>query len=419
MKHLSTRIITVLALLLALCLPAGAFAVASAPSAGTVDALAGQIAAYESAQLAALSGGPTYGNEWALMALARAGKLPDTLKQQYLNNLALYLKAHGGSLGSTVTDYDRVILALTAMGVDATSFNGIDLTAPLADLTAINSQGVSGTIYALLALDSHAYPIPTLAAGSSGTQTTRPALVQAVVAAQLSGGGWNWGFGTAADPDLTSMALCALAPYYHGGDSAVDAAVDDGLAQLSAIQDDATAGFAADWAPAPGSESSAQALVALSSLGIGVDDARFVKAGGSLYDSLAGFAIDAGSGAQAFVDYAGDTTPSGMATEQGLYALVALSRSLTGANRLYDMTDVTLAPFVLKSDDGGGGTPKTPGTPQKPALDKPAAESAAATGSNPLPQVGDGTVIATLSLAAAALAAGSLLVATGRRSWSR
>ncbi len=341
MNHRSTThtrglLAALLALLLALCLPTQAFAV----SATEVSSLIDQVAAYESAQLAAQSGGVTYGNEWALMALARAGKLSETLKQQYLGNLAAYLAANGNSLGSKVTDYDRVILALTAMGVDATDFNGIDLTAPLASLDDINSQGISGTIYALLALDSHGYP--------SGI---RSALVDAVLAAQLPGGGWNWGDGAAADPDLTSMALYALAPYVGTGNAAVDAAVDAGLTVLGSIQDDATAGFTSDWSPAPASESSSQALVALSSLGVSVDDTRFVKTGGSLYDSLTGFLIPAGAGKQGFVDFAGDAAPSGMATEQGLYALVALARSLTGANRLFDMTDVELQLWPITGDD--------------------------------------------------------------------
>ncbi|MCL2332073.1 MAG: hypothetical protein FWC54_01105 [Actinomycetia bacterium] len=354
------RLALILALLLALCLPGQAFA-AFAPGAAQVDALISQVATWESAQLAGQTQGPTYGNEWALMALSRAGKLSDALKQQYLANLARHLKNNGGSLGNTVTDYDRVILALTSMGVDATDFAGVNLTAPLASFDDINSQGVSGVIYALLALDSHNYPTPSLLAGSAETPTTREALVSALLDAQLAAGGWNWGWGDAADPDLTSMAICALVPYYHTGNAQIDAAIDDALTVLGTIQDDATAGFTSDWSPTPASESSAQALVALSSLGVAIDDARFVKAGGNLYDSLTGFLIDAKPDVKAFVDYAGDAAPSGMATEQGLYALVAFSRSLTAANRLYDMTDITLQPFVSPPNGGGTGGGATGG----------------------------------------------------------
>jgi len=354
----AARLALILALVLALCLPGQAFAAgggggsASAPTLAQVNALVDQVAAYEVNQLTQVKGGPGYGYEWAVMALARAGKLPDNLKQQYLANLEAYLASNGNVLSSTITDYDRVILALSAIGVNATDVNGVDLTAPLANLDDITAQGANSIVYALLALDSNNYPVPQLAAGASGTQTTRPALVSALLATQLPGGGWNWGYGeTAPDPDLTSMALDALAPYYGAGNAQVDAAVDGGLTVLGQIQDDVTAGFVPSWSPDPTSESTAQALTALSSLNIPVTDTRFAKTGGTFYDSLTSFLIDGGSGSKAFVDSAGGVA-SAMATEQGLYALVAYSRSLAGANRLYDMTDAE--PYTGGGATGGG-----------------------------------------------------------------
>lgn len=361
-----------------------------------------------------------------------------TRKQQYLAALSTYLKENGNSLGTTVTDYDRVILALTAMGVDARNFNGIDLCAPLADFDAITSQGISGSIYALLALDSHAYAVPELTAGSTGTPTTRAALTGAILAAQLPGGGWNWGFGSDPDPDLTAMALQTLAPYYHTGDAALDAAVDAGLGTLSAIQDDATAGFISVWLdpPAPTSESSAQALTALSALGIAPDDVRFTKTGGTFYDSLTSFLVNTGAGTQAFLNAPGDAAPDGMATEQGLYALAAFARFLSGDARLYDMTDTEIEAYVAEAGGSGNGTENpgsgTPGNgsgtssgqEQAPAVTEPPATGASGTVSVPattsagsLPTTGD--AISNLQLVTTALLLMGLatgLYATRRRS---
>ena len=385
-RNRGSRLALVLALLLATCLPATAFA-SPAPNATQVKGVISQVSAYEAAHLKAQSTSATYGNEWALMALARAGKLPDTLKQQYLTNLAKYLKSNKNSLGSTVTDYDRVILALTALGVDATNFNGINLTAPLANLDDVTAPGISGSINALLALDSHPYAVPKLGKGVVGAQTTRAKLVSDILSQQLPGtGGWNWGWGaTDPDPDVTSMALQALTPYYGKGDAQVDAAVDTALTALSSVQDDATAGFIPfpDWTPDPNSESAAQALTALSALGISVEDARFVKTGGTIYDSLTSFLVDGGSGNQAFANAKSDATypaPDAMATEQGLYALAAYWRALTGANRLYDMSDVTLQPYAsTQAGKGETGGKTDTGKQSKQAADKKTSKTTAST----------------------------------------
>ena len=417
MQHVTTsnrtrskrgRLALILALLLAICLPATAFGASTPPSASQVKGVINKVSAYEIAQLT--SRGANYGDEWAIMALARAGKLTDTLKQQYLSNLSKYLKSNGNSLGSTVTDYDRVILALTAIGVDATDFNGVDLTVPLANLDDITAQGVSGSIYALLALDSHPYTVPKLAAGATGTQATRPALVSDILNQQLTGGGWNWGWGAVQpDPDLTSMAITALTPY--AGTTPVDSAISAALTALSSIQN-TTGGLLSEWSPVPASESSAQAIVALGSQGIALDDARFVKTGASLYDSLTSFLVSAGSGAQAFVNNVGDPAPDGMATEQGLYALASLWRSLTGASRLYDMSDVSLQPYTSKTGSGSTKTSpkkKAPTSSKKAQVKAPPASSASASAASTdtaatLADTGDAAPSQQLMLVAASLA---------------
>lgn len=100
--------------------------------------------------------------------------------------------------------------------------------------------------------------------------------VDAILSAECSGGGWAFG-GSAADPDMTAMALQALAAYRS--EAAVAAAVTRGLDVLSAMQT-GDGGFASSGVV--NAESAAQVIVACTALGIDPDtDSRFVKDGGS------------------------------------------------------------------------------------------------------------------------------------------
>ena len=170
----------------------------------------------------------------------------------------------------------------------------------------MKSQGINGPIFALIALDSHNYDIPKAAAGK--TQTTREALIDAILAAQLSDGGWNVN-GNGADADMTAMAIQALASYYSS--NAKESAIGDALNRLSQMQE-ANGGYTS-WGTA-NAESVAQVIVALTSLGIDpASDGRFIKNGYSTLDALATFYNDKGG----FKHSQSDTTSSnGLATEQ-------------------------------------------------------------------------------------------------------
>jgi hypothetical protein len=139
-------------------------------------------------------------------------------------------------------------------------------------------------------------------------------------------------------------------------------------------------------------ESAAQVLVALSALGVPVNDPLFVKAGKTVLDSVLSFVVDEGAASAAFSHLAnGGVDP--MATYQGLYALVALLRSLdSDATSLYDMSD--LVPAENPSEPGE--KPSEPG--EKPAEnpgEKPAEPSVSITGDDGVVEV-DGVVSVTL-----------------------
>ncbi|MBR2666622.1 MAG: terpene cyclase/mutase family protein [Oscillospiraceae bacterium] len=317
MKALFRSLAVLLALTLCLSGPALA--------ASAEDALAGS-AAYILRAAAEPAVG-SVGGEWAVLGLARSGcDVPQTWWDRYYAVLAEEVAGREGSFNRN-TDYARMVLALTAMGRNPRNVAGYDLLAPLGNYDSALRQGVNGAIWALIALDCGGYDVPAAAAG---TQATRELYREAILSRQLEDGGWSPGSRAPADPDETAMALQALSPYRQ--DPAVAAAIEDGLACLSAIQN-------ADGSFGSSSESCAQAVVALCTLGIPLDDPRFVKNGASALDALLTYRLADGS----FQHTMGDGANQ-MASEQGLYALAAVHRAAEGLSGLYDMTDPAAAP---------------------------------------------------------------------------
>lgn len=278
---------------------------------------------------------PGYMNgEWAVLALARGGKITasDTWAKTYLTNLnAALIK---GDTVTKATDYERVTLALSALGIDASSYNGKNLTSEYS--TYDDSMLLNAKVFALLALNSKPFT------SSTGD------FIGGIVSAELSGGGWNLeGTGT-ADPDMTAMAIQALAPYYSSN-SSVKTAVDKGLTVLKAIQDSSTGGFKG-YSGTLSTCSTAQVVTALCALNINPAGSDWTTSNGG--NPLSALLTYYNSTTGSF----GDTAMAAdeMATEQGAYALVAYDRYSKGENTLYNMSDafsggstVTVTPAEL------------------------------------------------------------------------
>mgnify|MGYP002551864454 FL=1 len=287
------------------------------------------------------------GGEWMVIGLARSGR---TVPAGYYDNVVEYVKAKADANErlhpAKVTDNARVILALTAIGKDVTNVGGHNLLKGLDNMDYVQTQDINGPIFTLIALDSHNYP--------TMGDVTREKLIQVILDAQLPDGGWNLS-GENADPDMTAMAIQALAPYYKTNET-VKAAVDKALEALSALQ--RTDGGFGSWGTV-NSESCAQVIVALTALGIDpTADSRFVKNGHTVLDALAGFYVTGGG----FRHTAGGER-NDMATEQGYYALAAYYRFLNGQTRLYDMSDVAIQTDGTSGGDNSGNGTNNGGTP--------------------------------------------------------
>ena len=266
------------------------------------------------------------GGEWMVIGLARSGR---PVPAGYYDNVVEYVKAMADANErlhrAKVTDNARVILGLTAIGKDVTNVGGHNLLKGLDNMAYVQKQGINGPIFTLIALDSHNYP--------TMGDVTREKLIETILGAALEDGGWTLS-GTKADPDMTAMAIQALAPYYKTNET-VKAAVDKALEVLSALQRN-DGGFGS-WGTV-NSESCAQVIVALTALGIDpTADSRFVKNGHTVLDALASFYVTGGG-----FKHTADGERNGMATEQGYYALAAYYRFVNDQTSLYDMSDVTI-----------------------------------------------------------------------------
>ena len=282
----------------------------------------------------AAGAGSIYGAEWTVMGLSRNGNVNEDLAKKYYGSVETYVKKNikeGEVLNTAApTENARVIIALTSLGFDPTNVAGHNLVAGLNSMGRLRSQGLNALIWALIAVDSGNYEIP--ANVNTNDAVTREALVKAILGAELTNGGFAIQ-GTTADPDMTAMAIQALAPYKNQAD--VKAVIDRAVTVLSKMQN-ANGGFSTEYT-GDSAESIAQVIVALTSIGIDPKtDARFVKDGISLLDSLARFATANGGFKHISAGIA-----DGIATEQSFYALVAYNRFKEGKNSLYNMSDVT------------------------------------------------------------------------------
>lgn len=290
---------------------------------------------------------PGYGSEWLVLGMARYA--PDRNQEYfhaYYNNIAAYIQKKDGKLHPVkYSEYSKLILVLTSIGVDAEDVAGYNLFDSLADFNQVIRQGLNGPIWALMALKSNPkYHIPIVQGVT--VQTTENLLVQYILGGEISGGGWAL-MGDIPDVDMTAMVIQALSSYYGvRGYENVTNAIDRGLGVLSGLQNLETGGFQS--AGVDNSESCAQVIVALTSLGIDPEgDHRFLKGENSTVKDLLTYHIENGGfihvkkGVENGNDSESDNV-NGLTMGQGFYALAAYKRFLDGKTSLYDMSDMSL-----------------------------------------------------------------------------
>lgn len=296
--------------------------------------------------------------DWYQIGLSRLG-----VEDNYAGYLAVIrdrveerYRDPGKLSAAKATEWHRISLAVLAAGGDPRALGTDESGVPI-DLiadgtynrglaTPLGRQGINGWIWGLIALDSMRYEVP------ADAYYTRDDIIVEILRAQLTDGGFALS-GRTADPDITAMALQALAPYYNSersysykrrSDSAavtrrVRDVVDEAIERLSELQLDT--GDYTSWGT-QNVESTDQVTVALCCLGIDpLTDERFIKNDSTLLDGIMRYRMSDGGFVHSYT-YDPDNPTSlpdrsnTMASEQTLYTMAALRRQALGMRTLYD-----------------------------------------------------------------------------------
>ena len=151
--------------------------------------------------------------DWYPIGLGRLGIADDY--ERYLaalrENVSERYANDGGLDKIKATEWHRITLAVLALGGDPTSF-GRDSEGKPINLIAdgvynrknLGAQGINGLIWGLIALDSKNYDT---------SSAKREEIIASLLSLRRSDGGFAFS-GEHSDPDMTAMAITALAPYY-------------------------------------------------------------------------------------------------------------------------------------------------------------------------------------------------------------
>ncbi|MEH0977029.1 DUF4430 domain-containing protein [Bacillus mobilis] len=259
-------------------------------------------------------------SDWVALGLARSGKnVPIEVKLNYVKSVTEKVEKRINRFSAT--DLARTIIMMNAMQADPTKVGEHNLVQKLYESDKVNS--VTGYTFALLAFDTKKYEVPV------NSKWNRVALVEALLNAQHTDGGWTYDSASSKDSassvDVTGMVLSALAPYQDRPD--VKPAVGKAVAYLYKEQLE-NGGFSADGQE--NSNSVAQAIIGLS-LVKDVDQNRLHKA----MQNLLSYQLPNGE----FKWLPSDQNGSGMATEQAFLALLQFKDL---GKSIYDWSNVSV-----------------------------------------------------------------------------
>lgn len=211
----------------------------------------------------------------------------------------------------TPTEVSKKILQATFCGFDASSQKYGQLVAKLSNYPDIMKQGVFGAVNALTAYDCNQYDI------SSSAINSRKILVDYILEYQNEDGGFCINKNGTSDIDTTAMTITALSNYKDRDD--VCKSIDKAIIFIENSQTK-NGGFGFEGQE--NSESLCTVIIALNSLGINMDDKRFMVQNNTLYDKLVEYQNEDGG----FSHIKGGES-SAMPTEQAIIALSAIRKA--------------------------------------------------------------------------------------------
>ena len=247
--------------------------------------------------------------EWYVLALCQSGKYNFS---QYEKSLIAFLDNNKVSSATT-----RQKIALTLIGIGSESQY---IQSFLND--SIGKQGIMSYIFGLHILNN----------GYKCDNITKAQVVEKILSMQKPDGGWAV-IGEYSDVDVTAMAIQSLAPLYSNKN--VKSSLDKALDFLSNVQL-TSGGFIS--CGAHNAESSAQVLIALSSLNIDAKtDARFIKNNNTIIDDILTFQISSGA-----FSHLENGEKSESATVQVLCSAISYERMKSGKTPFYILDKIVL-----------------------------------------------------------------------------
>ncbi|CDO03455.1 pullulanase, extracellular [Oceanobacillus picturae] len=286
----------------------------------------------------------TSGSEWWVWGVAHTNReIPDS----YVESIEALVKDNEGEFRN-LFELEKIIIALSAAGKDATDINGINLIDKLATHSWMEEgdPAINAAIYGLLAIDSAEFAV---------SEDFRTMLITSILDKELEDGGWSF-FGSNPSPDITGMALAALAPYKE--DPKVKTAIDRAVTYLAESQD-AEGGYDIEFNGGDSSESVSQAIIGLAAVGADPTSPSFTKEGGNLLQHLLKFKQEDGGYSHLLVGGSTD-----MSTQQALLAFVAYQKLVNGTGSVYQFS----AP-VEEEPPNEPEQPEDPEDTEKPEAD--------------------------------------------------
>lgn len=267
------------------------------------------------------SDGVTYGYEWYIIAMLRAGKTIDTeILDEYYASVAEKVKTWTSDVKPT--DAERTALALMAMGKDITDIDGVNVAELIYNNSRL-SDGSNEFAYALIALDAADVEIP------EGSVWNRESIISGILSFQTEDGAFGLSDNITPEIDMTAICLQALAPYQN--DENVKEATEKAIVFLKEIMTE-------NFTFAENVNSTAQVLLTLASLKTDVTNSEngFGDSEKNIITAIESFRNPDGNG------YTYDGAVSPMATFQVMQAYDAYIKSLE---------DILYWDFTAKGDN--------------------------------------------------------------------
>lgn len=259
---------------------------------------------------------------WAALVLQKQGiKAEETyIKENYENIAKEGLKNYSN------TDLEKLILNLTALGYTPYNFNGKNLIEEIfnrsEDNFLINDAAVALIVYNYANIKEE-YPL------------SKEKLINVILGKTINNNGnTGWALsGDSVNPDITGLALSALAPYNKDEYPQVKETIQKAVDTLSKLQNDK--GYLAD-SFGIFSESQSFAIIGLVAVGENPEGIKFTKSQGDLVTALLSF-----KGTEGQYTHILEGDNNYMATEQALRALYSLQKYKdTGAAYDYYASDI-------------------------------------------------------------------------------